>query len=96
MADGVERAALLLEQGGQPQPAARLMGACAAIRSALGEPAGGLRALAGTVQACHERLAATLGTERFREQEGTGAGLSTEGAISYALEWLEPPRITAD
>ena len=91
VADGVELAALVLEQGEQSQPAARLMGACAAIRSALGEPAGGLRALAGTVQACHERLAATLGTEGLREHEMTGADLSTEGAVAYALEWLETP-----
>jgi hypothetical protein len=58
---------------------------------ALGEPVGGLRALAGTVQACQERLAGTVGGERFAAQETLGAGFSTEGALSYALEWLEPP-----
>ncbi|MGH9036090.1 MAG: hypothetical protein ACRD0O_10020, partial [Acidimicrobiia bacterium] len=91
VADTVELAALVLEAGGQPQPATRLMGACDAIRSALGEPAGGLRALAPTVQACHERLMATLGEAACAEQETIGAGLSIERAIAYALEWLEPP-----
>ena len=95
VADGVELAALILERGGQPQPAARLMGACAAIRSALGEPAGGLRALADTVGACCQRLAETLSNERLIEQESLGAGFSTDQAISYALEWLEPAEVTA-
>ena len=95
VADGVELAALVLEHGGQPQPAIRLIGACASIRSSLGEPAGGLRALAGTVETCRERLVETLGADRFPDLERVGAGFSTDQAISYALEWLEPPGITA-
>ena len=90
VADGVELAALILEAGGQPQPSARLMGACAAIRTALGEPAGGLRALAATVQACRARLAGALG-DGCAEQETIGAAYTIEQAIAYALEWLEPP-----
>ena len=88
VADAIELAALILERGGQPQPAARLFGACAAIRSSLGEPAGGLRALAATVHASHERLIETLDEDRFAEQERLGADLSKDQALSYALEWL--------
>ena len=90
VADAIELGALILEQGGQPLPATRLFGACTAIRSSLGEPAGGLRALGSTVQACRQRLAAELGA-RFSEQESAGAALSKDEAISYALEWLETP-----
>ncbi len=64
------------------------MGACAAIRSSLGEPTGGLWALGGTVQACQHRLAVTLG-DRLSQQESAGANLSTDEAIAYALEWLQ-------
>jgi predicted ATPase/DNA-binding SARP family transcriptional activator len=88
VADAIELAALILERGGQPQPATRLFGACAAIRSSLGEPAGGLRALSQSVQASHQRLTAALG-ERLSEQESVGAGLSKDEALAYALEWLQ-------
>jgi len=88
VADTIELAALILEQGGQPQPATRLFGACASIRSALGEPAGGLRPCGDTVQACHQRLAAALG-DRLGEQRAVGAALSKDEALAYALEWLE-------
>lgn len=87
VADGIELAALVIEQGGQPQPAARLLGACGAIRSTLGEPAGGLRALAGSVKACRKRLATSLG-EQLSEQEAVGSRLSKDEALAYALEWL--------
>ena len=88
VADAIELAALILEQGGQPQPATRLFGACAAIRSALGEPNGGLRALGETVEASHARLGSAMG-ERFSEQKTAGASLSKDQALAYALEWLE-------
>jgi non-specific serine/threonine protein kinase len=91
VADAIELAAVILERDVQPQPAARLFGACAAIRSSLGEPAGGLRALAGTVAACREQLIGVMGVEPLAEQEGLGAGFSIDRAISYALEWLETP-----
>ena len=91
VADALELAALVLEANGQPPPATRLMGACDAIRAVLGEPVGGLRALAPTVQACYERLVAALGEEGCAEQETIGVGFSFERAIAYALEWLEPP-----
>ncbi len=96
VADGVELAALILEQGAQPQPAARLIGACAGIRSSLGEAPGGLRALASTVKTCRAQLVETLGADRFSETETMGASFSTDQAISYALEWLEPPGMTPD
>ena len=88
VADAIELAALILEQGGQPQPATRLFGACAALRSSLGEPAGGLRALGETVQASHQAVAAAMG-ERLIEQESVGARLSKDDALAYALEWLD-------
>jgi len=88
VADALELAALVLERGELLQPAARLMDACAAIRRSLGEPAGGLRALGETVQACQQRLAAELG-ERLSEQQSIGAGLSKDDALAYALEWLD-------
>jgi predicted ATPase/DNA-binding SARP family transcriptional activator len=94
VADAVELAALVLERDGQAQPAARLIGACAAVRSSMGEPAGGLRALAPTVQASQERLVEALGAGRYAEQEALGAGLPAGQAMSYAAEWLEPPEIT--
>ena len=94
VADTVELAAVVLERAGQAQPAARLLGSCTAIRKLLGEPAGGLRALAGPVQAGHDRLTATLGEGRLADQERLGAALSTDQALSHALEWLEPPGIS--
>jgi hypothetical protein len=87
VADAVELAAVILERAGQPQPAARLVGACSAIRSSLGEAPGGLRALAETVNTGRERLAASLG-ERLAEQVSTGARMSKDEALAYALEWL--------
>jgi hypothetical protein len=91
LADAIELAALVLEQGEQLEPAARLMEACTAIRRSLGEPTGGLRALGETVQACQQRLAAELG-ERLSEQESIGAGFSKDEALAYALEWLDLSR----
>ena len=88
VADTIELAAVILERDDQAQPAARLFGACAAIRTALGEPAGGLRALASTVKTCHQRLSASQG-ERLSEHESVGARLSKEDALAYALEWLQ-------
>ena len=87
VADAIELAALILEQGGQPQPATRLLGACAAIRSSQGEPVGGLRALGETVEASHQRLVAAM-AERFSGQEEAGASFSRDQALAYALEWL--------
>jgi predicted ATPase len=81
VADGLEVAALVLEHDGQAEPAARLMAAASAVRDALGEPAGGLRALAGAVEACRQRLPPADGA-RFA---------ATEQAIGYALEWLDTP-----
>jgi tetratricopeptide (TPR) repeat protein len=94
VADAIELAAVILERDGKPQPAARLLGGCAAIRSSLAEPAGGLRALAGTVAACRDRLAELLGTEMMAEHQALGACLSIDRTIAYALDWLEPPEIT--
>ncbi|MGH9001620.1 MAG: hypothetical protein ACRDYV_00680, partial [Acidimicrobiia bacterium] len=90
VADGVELAALVLEAGGQPLPASRLIGACDVIRAALDEPAGGLRALAAVVHDCRQRLAASLGVPAVAEQEAIGGGWSIEGVLAYAVEWLEP------
>ncbi|MGH9011064.1 MAG: hypothetical protein ACRDYF_14615 [Acidimicrobiia bacterium] len=90
VADTIELAALILEHGEQGQAASRLMGACAAIRLSLGEPAGGLRALAGTIHGCHERLSGKLSGEQIAEQEARGGRFSVQEAIAYALEWLEP------
>lgn len=90
VADTIELAAILLETDGQAQPAARLLGACDGLRQVLGEPAGGLRALAPTVRACRDRLGETLGDGPAAEQEELGRNLSIEEGISYALEWLNP------
>jgi hypothetical protein len=90
VADAIELAALVLDQGGEPLPATRLFGACAAIRASLGEPSGGLRAVAGMVQAAIQRRAEAP-EERLSEEESIGAGLSKDQALAYALEWLETP-----
>jgi predicted ATPase/DNA-binding SARP family transcriptional activator len=88
VADAIELAAVILERDDQPQPAARLLGACAGIRSSLGEPAGGLRAVAGAVQASRDQLQGLLG-ERLPKEESAGARLSIDEALKYAVEWLE-------
>jgi hypothetical protein len=88
VADAIELAAVILQRDDQPQPAARLLGACAGIRSSLGEPAGGLRAVAGAVQASRDQLQRLLG-ERLPKEESAGARLSKDEALKYAVEWLE-------
>lgn len=90
VADAIELAAILLEADGQAQPAAHLLGACDALRQALGEPAAGLRALSPTAQACRDRLEETLAGADAAERAVPSGSLSIEGAISYALNRLEP------
>ena len=81
----LEMAALLREAQGRPRPhpAARLLGACRALKEALGEAAQG-RVLAGEVSACRRRLAESLGHRALAEEEAFGHSMAmAEGSPTH-------------
>ena len=86
---GLESAAGLAETLGEPERAARLQGAAAALREAIGHP------LPPSGRADRERLiseacAAALGEPAFESAFAAGFALSWEQAIADALRELEP------
>jgi predicted ATPase/DNA-binding SARP family transcriptional activator/class 3 adenylate cyclase len=85
MADALEMAALVRQAAGDDEGAARLLGACEAVRAALGEPAGGLRLISEKVRECRTRVTEVLGAEGFAAREDEGRKMSLEEALSYAL-----------
>ena len=81
----LEMAALLREAQGRPwpHPAARLLGACRALKEALGEAAQG-RVLAGEVSAWRRRLAERLGHRALAEEEAFGHSMAmAEGSPTH-------------
>jgi predicted ATPase/class 3 adenylate cyclase len=84
----LEMAALVCGADGRPLPAARLLGACAAIEEAAGDQAQG-RVLFTQVTACRNHLASTLGAESLAEQESLGRHMSIGEALTLASDELD-------
>jgi len=90
VADTLEMTALAREARGHPASSARLLGACDALRRALGESAGEHRFISSQVRACRHRVAEALGAEAHEEQRTSGQSCSVSEAISYAISELSP------
>jgi predicted ATPase len=88
MADTLEVTAVLAGAERAHEPAARLFGAAAALREALGETLGGVRVVAEEVRRGRDRTERALGVERFCQQETSGRSASTDTAIAEALAGL--------
>lgn len=88
VADALESVALVRESQGDPDSAARLLGACDALRQALGESRGG-RCIAAEIETCRRRTAAALGADAYGVQSSRGQGLPVAEAISSALGELD-------
>jgi hypothetical protein len=88
MADALESAAVLATRARADEPAARLFGAAATLREALGESLGGVRVVAEEVRHCRDGAERALGAERFGGHEGSGRSASTDTVIAEALAGL--------
>jgi non-specific serine/threonine protein kinase len=93
VADALEMAALVAEQVGRLESAARLLGSAEVLRDTHGEPFGGTRALSPAVRACPPRVLEVLGAARYDEERATGRRMTAEEAIAYALVELESERV---
>jgi hypothetical protein len=89
VADTLEMAALLLEPRCRHAAAARLFGACDALRQAFGEGRGELRCIYAHVQDGRQRVTEELGEDAYEEQRTQGQGMTVAEAISHALFELD-------
>src|SRR5438067_2420956 len=89
-ASSLERLAWLAAANGQPERAARLLGAADRSWRKLGRQLWGAELLLRDREECARRCQAALRAERFAALVAQGGGLSTEEAIRYALEEAEP------
>ncbi|OLE29850.1 MAG: hypothetical protein AUG44_02615 [Actinobacteria bacterium 13_1_20CM_3_71_11] len=90
IASSLERLAWLAAANGQPERAARLLGAADRSWRKLGRQLWGAELLLRDREECARRCQAALSAERFAALVAQGGGLSTEEAIRYALEEAEP------
>jgi tetratricopeptide (TPR) repeat protein len=88
VADTLEMTALAQEARGHPASAARILGACDALRQALSESPGEHRFISSKVRGCRHRVAEALGAGVYEEQRTQGERLPVPEAISYALSEL--------
>ena len=89
VADAVEMTALTLGARGRHQPAARLLGACDALRAVTGE-VGEVRAIYSCRKRYENEAASALGVARFGEERQRGAALSRDGMIREAVTEIHP------
>lgn len=90
VADSLEMAAVVRGACADPGSAVRLLGACEALRQALGEKTAGGRLLHGEVQRC--QTAATQGflPDDFAKEWAKGQEMPADEAMAYALAMLTP------
>jgi predicted ATPase len=91
LGDAVELAAVVLARRDLPEVAAIAMGAADALRSAAGEPGGGVRAIADVVRRSSDALAAELGCDGFQRARATGRLVPAEAVIVQLLSALAEP-----
>jgi tetratricopeptide (TPR) repeat protein len=89
VAETLEMAALMLEPRCRHAAAARLFGACDALRQAFGEGRGELRCIYAHVQDGRQRVTEELGEDAYEEQRTQGQGMTVAEAISHALFELD-------
>ena len=90
LADALEMAALLQEARGHPRSAAQLFIAGQRVREESNETPD-RRPATPLLEACRDRLAATLDAESLRHDRSPGAAPTSRGAAGFALQELEAP-----
>jgi hypothetical protein len=88
--DALEMAALVCEQRQNPDHAAELLGAAAALRAEMGEGDGGVRVISSEIGAVRQRLTARLGVTDFAAIERRGGALPLETALARSIRSLTP------
>jgi predicted ATPase/DNA-binding SARP family transcriptional activator len=91
LGDAVEMAAVLLTRRDRPEVAAFAIGAAETLRSAAGEPEGGVRAVADEVRRSADALVVALGRDAFEKARAGGRLVPPEAAIVRLLSALEEP-----
>jgi predicted ATPase/DNA-binding CsgD family transcriptional regulator len=86
VAEGVEVLAWAAAANGQPDRAARLLGALDRIWRTVGAPLFGLRHLVPYREECAARSRRLLGDRGFEAATAQGAGLALDELVAYALE----------
>ena len=90
LGDAVELAAVLLARRALPEVAAVAMGAAEALRSAAGEPGGGVRAVADVVHRTSDALARRVGVRRLRAGRAPAGRLVPAEAVIVQLRSALP------
>jgi predicted ATPase/class 3 adenylate cyclase len=84
VADAVEMTALIVGARGRHRPAARLLGACDALRDVSGE-VGEVRAVHSRRRRYQDEAASVLGAAQFEDEHRRGAALSRDAMVREAL-----------
>jgi predicted ATPase/DNA-binding SARP family transcriptional activator len=85
VADLVEKWAMVQDARRCPESAARLLGACASVRAALGEHPSGYRPIAAAVRRTHEQVQTALGPAGFARHHADGAQAGVAEAVPFVL-----------
>ena len=88
LADIVELAAVVLARRGQPADAASALGAADGLRSAAGEPLGGVRVGADEVRRVAAAVADALGPDDLRRALASGQAAAPEATVVHLLSTL--------